>query len=141
MAIVFVSPKKKQILFFSLIIGFFLVLLFTIILFVFLLKPEAMPIEKVFKKPNINIDFSILDSDQLKNLNQLEAIEYVFIYNAIAELGKTVSGKITAVSEASAISKLEEIKLSNIELKRESLGRENPFNIYYQQNIVTPVKK
>ena len=70
MAIVFVSPKKKQILFFSLIAGFFLLLLLTIILFVFLMKPEAMPAEKVFKKPNINIDFSILDSERLKELNQ-----------------------------------------------------------------------
>ncbi|KKP32965.1 MAG: hypothetical protein A2312_02410 [Candidatus Staskawiczbacteria bacterium RIFOXYB2_FULL_32_9] len=141
MAIVFVSPKKKQILFFSLIAGFFLLLLLTIILFVFLMKPEAMPAEKVFKKPNINIDFSILDSERLKELNQLEAIEYVFTYNAMSELDKIVSGKITAVSESAAVIKLEEIKLSSIELKRESLGRENPFNIYYQQVIAPPLKK
>jgi hypothetical protein len=141
MAIVFVSPKKKQILFFSLIAGFFLLLLLTIILFVFLMKPEPIPAEKVFKKPNINIDFSILDSEQLKNLNQLDPIEYVFTYNAMSELGKTVSGRITAVSDVAAIKKLEEIKLSSIEVKRESLGRENPFNIYYQQVVVPPVKK
>jgi uncharacterized SAM-binding protein YcdF (DUF218 family) len=141
MAIVFVSPKKKQILFFSLIVGFFLILLFTVILFVFLMKPEAIPQEKVFKKPNINIDFSILDSQQLKNLNQLDPIEYVFTYKAMSEEGSAVSGRITAVSEASAIAKLEQINLSSIELKKESLGRENPFNIYYEQVILPPAKK
>ena len=59
----------------------------------------------------------------------------------MSELDKIVSGKITDVSESAAVIKLEEIKLSSIELKRESLGRENPFNIYYQQVIAPPLKK
>ena len=136
MAIVFVSPKKKQITFFVSIGGFFLFILILIALIVFLSKPAVVSEGEIFKKPNININLSVLDSNELKSLFPLDPVQYVFFYQANTEKGKSASGKITATDEDDAKAKLTDMKLSNIEVQKELTGRDNPFDVYYQTTIV-----
>lgn len=136
MAIVFVSPKRKQLSFFAMIASIFVLILIIIIFIVFLIKPKPISDTKVFKKPDIKINFLVLDSEELKNLNVLDPIEYQFKYTALTKLGEDVFGKITAVSEQEAKNKLEKNELTGIELEIEEIGRDNPFNIYYQSSII-----
>jgi hypothetical protein len=140
MAIIFVSPKKKQVTLLIMIIGFFAIALIAIFLIIFLLKPEAVLQDNVFQKPNIKIDFAVLDSDQLKSLVQLSQIEYQFIYSAVTELGKEVTGKVVAISIEQAEEKLKSDKLVNIKLELEKSGRENPFNVYYETTTTKSTK-
>lgn len=138
MAIVFVSPRKKQITFFTLIAGFFVLAIIIIALIVFFSKPVVVSEDQVFKKPNISINFSVLDSDELKKLALLDPIQHNYIYSAVTEAGKSVEGKISAVSEDDAKTKLTEMKLSSIVLQKDPIGRKEPFDVYYQQqNIKT----
>lgn len=139
MAIVFVSPRKKQITLIIIIASIFAVFLIGIFLVIFLFGSSNESNQIVFKKPNIKIDFSVLDSDQLKNLIALDPIEYVFIYNAIDSAGKNITGKITAVSQDAAQAKLQALKYNVGTLEIEKNGRENPFDSYYQ--VIQNTKK
>jgi len=132
MAIVFISPKRKQkTLFFSLIavISLFLII---IVLKIFLIKPKSIPPELVFKPPRIDINFKILKSEQVKNLEVFEGIKKKFNYRGRAETGEIQSGEIITVSQEKALEILEKRGLSQIELEEVEieLGRENPFIIY-----------
>ena len=130
MAIVFISPKKRQkTLFFSLI-GAVLLVLIIIALRIFLIKPKAIPLERVFKPPKIEINYDILKSARVKNLEIFEGIEKEFNYQGTTETGEIQSGKIKAISEEKALEILEELGLSKIILTELEIGRENPFRIY-----------
>lgn len=132
MAIVFVSPRKRQITFFASIAVFFLFVVIIISLIVFLSKPTVVLEDQVFKKPNIALNLSVLDSNELKALILIDQVQYDFIYEAITDKGKSITGKISALSEDDAISKLEAMKFTNIKASQEPVGRDNPFSIYYQ---------
>jgi hypothetical protein len=104
-------------------------------LIVFLSKPVAISENQVFKKPNISVNFSVLESDQLKALIPMDPIQYDFTYKATTEAGKEITGKISAISQEAAVAKLTEMKLSDITAEKDAIGRENPFGAYYQAII------
>ena len=81
MAVVFISPKQRQKMFFMGITVMFLLFLIIISLGVFLSKPSEVSSVLVFNKPKVNIDMSIFDSDQFKNLQPFTEMETQYSYN------------------------------------------------------------
>lgn len=131
MAIVFISPKQKQKTIIFGIVGIISLVLVIIGLMVFLKKPETVPPEQVFKAPKIEINFEILESDKLKNLEDFEGLKNEFNYQATTKDGELQPGKILAVSRKQAIKSLEDLGFSDIVLEEGiEVGRENPFVIY-----------
>ena len=137
MAVVFISPKQRQKMFFMGITIMFLLFLAVISLGVFLSKPKEVSFGLVFNKPKVNIDMKVFDSDQFKNLQQFSQIEIQYSYKALTKDGKQKTGFISAVSIDQAKEMLEGLGLTVSELKEAEIGRDNPFTPYYQQ-IVLP---
>lgn len=136
MAVVFISPKHKQKMFFMGITASFIILLTLISLWIFLSKPSAPPAELVFNKPKVSIDLKILDTEQFKKIEHFQKIPLQFKYTASTANGQTTSGFVSAVSEEEAKQILENAKLKVGDLKQTDIGRDNPFIPYYQ--IVAP---
>jgi len=131
MAIVFVSPAHRQKMFFWGIAIAFLMVLVIIALFVFLQKPKAVPVELVFQKPKIEIDFKVLEAQQKGVSEIFLGKELEFGYQATSEQGTVLSGKVSAPTEEEALKILEAKKYTNITLQKPAMGRENPFVPYY----------
>ncbi len=137
MAIVFISPRKKQkILIFS-TIGLISLILISIGLGVFLIKPKIIPPEQVFIPPEIEINFGIFESDQLKNLELFGKIETEFNYQGSTKTGEIQSGRILASSQEKAIELLEQFGLFEIILEEMPIGRINPF-VFYEIPPLSP---
>lgn len=138
MAIVFVSPKEKQKVFILGIGGIFFLILIIIGLGVFLARPKEVSTEEVFQAPKIEINFDILKSDKVKNLEFLPVLENEYNYKAQTAKGEPKSGRIAAYSQEEAKQILAGLGLSNITLEGIKIGRDNPFTPYYE--VKPPVK-
>ncbi len=134
MAIVFVSPKQRQKMFFLGITVLFLLFLLIIGTFIFFSKPKPIPIEQVFIKPNIKINFGILDSEQVKKSLFMERVQKEFTYKSVTNKGEPKLGSIFASSIEDAKKILEDSGLLSIVLEEALMGRENPFTPYYGVN-------
>ena len=130
MAIVFISPKKRKKTLTLVLIGLVCFVLIIISLRIFLIKPRAIPPGIVFTPPEIEINFEILKSDLVKNLELFAGLKKEFSYQGETKEGEIQSGKILAVSQEEALKFLEEFGLSEIELTEMEVGRENPFLPY-----------
>jgi hypothetical protein len=141
MAVVFISPKKRQKTFFMWISGGFVLLLIFISLAVFLSKPPEVQPELVFNKPKVTIDFSILDSEKFKNLEPLMEMLSQYRYTATTSKGKPVEGVVsaTSVEDAKRIIESRSLLVSNI--KEVQIGRDNPFSPYYVSTLPAAPKK
>lgn len=137
MAIVFVSPKQRQKMFFSGITILFLLILSVIVTVVFFSKPKLAPVEQVFIKPKIEINFAILDLEQVKGSLLMERVQKEFTYLAQTSKGEQKSGSIFAASIEEARKILEDSELFSITLEEVLIGRENPFTPYYTLSIPT----
>ena len=131
MAIVFVSPKQRQKVFFAGITILFLLILLVIGTVVFFSKPKPAPSEQVFVKPDIKIDFAVLDFEQVKKSSLMERVQKEFVYSAITDKGGQKSGNIFAATMEDAQKTLEGTGLVSVVLEEVSIGRENPFTPYY----------
>jgi hypothetical protein len=132
MAVVFISPKKKQRVFFIGITATFLLVLVSITFFVFMSQPQQVAQELGFNKRKVNINFNALDSDQFKELLPFNEMQRQFTYTAENENGDVESGFISAISIEEARKILESIDLIIQDIKEAEIGRENPFTPYYQ---------
>ena len=132
MAVVFISPKKKQRVFFIGITAVFLLILVSITFFVFMAQPQQVAQELVFNKPKVNINFKVLDSDKFKELLPFNEMQRQFAYTAENENGAVESGFISAISIGEARKILESIDLTVQDIKEAEIGRENPFSPYYE---------
>ena len=130
MAVVFISPKQRQKMFFMGITAMFLLFLIIISLGVFLSGPKEVPQVLVFNKPKVSIDMSIFDSAQFKDLQPFIPMEIQFSYKATS-VGRPVVGFISAISQEKAIEILEDRGLTVTEIREAEIGRENPFTPYY----------
>jgi len=135
MAIVFISPKQRQKTLIFGIIGLVSLFLIVIGLVVFLKKPKTIPSERVFKAPKIEINFGVLESDKIKDLEAFGEIKDEFNYQARTGEGDIQLGIVLAVSREEAIKSLEDLGFSDIVLEEKEIGRENPF-VHYE--IITP---
>jgi len=131
MAIVFISPREKQKMFIFGIVGLFFIVLILIGLMVFLAKPKKATVEQFFNAPEIGINFDILDSDVIKNLELFPEIKKEFNYTARTSKKIVKSGVITASSQEEAIQSLTTLGLLDIVLEEIEGGRDNPFTPYY----------
>lgn len=135
MAVVFISPKERQKVFFlGITIGFAVIVIFVSLL-VFLAGPKKVEPVLVFNKPKVNIDMHIFDTDQFKNLYPFSDILVQYEYIALTEDGKEITGFISAASEEDARKLLEEVLgeagMTISDIKEAEIGRDNPFVPYY----------
>lgn len=145
MAILFTSPKKRRRIFLWSITLLLILLLFMISLIIF--PPQfrnelqsTVP-EGVFDMLNTKINFNIMDSNQVKNLDPFEDVETEFTYIAQDKDGKQITGRISAVSKIKAESILEEMGFKVFSLQESDIGRNEPFIPYYQPTTKTTTKK
>lgn len=131
MAVVFISPKQRQRMFFMGIAVIFLLFLLVVSLGVFLSKPNEVLPELVFNKPKVNINMDVFDSEQFKNLQPFIEMKTQYSYKARTRNNKLQSGFISAVSIEQAKDILEGMGLTVLELEEAEIGRENPFTPYY----------
>ena len=130
MAVVFISPKKTQKTFLMGVIALLVIFLVFISFIVFFSQPSQVSSEKVFNKSKINIDMTVLDSEQFKNLIPFKEIPLQFYYEALNQKNKVVTGVVSAVSEQEAIKILEGNGLDVGLIKEVEAGRDNPFSPY-----------
>jgi predicted tellurium resistance membrane protein TerC len=131
MAVVFISPKQRQKVFFMGITIAFLLFLIIISLTVFLSGPKDVSPVLVFNKPKVNIDMSVFDSEQFKNLQPFDQMQIQYAYKATTKDKKQVSDFVSADSEEHAKTILEGMGLTVTDLKPVEIGRDNPFTPYY----------
>lgn len=135
MAVVFISPKHRQKMFFMGITASLVLFLLFISLWVFLSKPTGSSSQLVLNKPKVTINLNILESEQFKNLQHFQKIPLQFSYIALDGNGKTIKGYISATSEEEAAGMLKAQGLTAGELKEVGIGRDNPFVPYYQSAV------
>ena len=135
MAVVFISPKRRQKVFFMAITAVFSLLLIIIASIVFFSQPKPSESQLVFNKPKVNINFGIFDTEDFKNLKNFGEMDLQFTYTAATKDGKKTQGLITAVSLDEARKLLESMSLSIISIQEAEIGRENPFIPYYTETV------
>jgi len=140
MAIVFISPKRRQKMFFIGITVMFLFLLSLMSLGVFFSKPKEVSTVLVFNKPKVDINMKVFESDQFKNLQPFSQMQIQYKYTAIAKDKKPTEGYISSLSMEQAKTELEKQGLTGVIVKEEGIGRNNPFASYYQV-IATPLNQ
>ena len=131
MAIVFVSPKQRQKMFFLGITILFLLFLSIIGTVVFFSKPKSTPVEQAFIKPKIKINFEVLDLEQVKGSLLMGRIQKEFAYQSVTDKGEEKTGSIFAATTEEAKKILEDSGLISVTLEEVGIGRENPFTPYY----------
>lgn len=135
MAIVFVSPKQRQKMFFLGITILFLLVLSIIGTFVFFSKPKYTAAEVAFIKPKIKINFEVLDLEKVKGSLLMGRIEKEFAYLAITDEGEEATGSIFVATRGDAKKILEDSGLIVATLEEVEIGRENPFTPYYMFSV------
>lgn len=130
MAVVFISPKQRQNMFFAGITAIFLLLVLVISFLVFLSRPKAVPPELVFNKPKVDVNIKIFETEQFKNLQTFSGLQIQYTYKATTAANKSQQGTISAVSQQEALITLTNMGLTVTELKEMQIGRENPFEPY-----------
>jgi predicted tellurium resistance membrane protein TerC len=135
MAVVFISPKQRQKVFFVGITAVFLLFLLVISLGVFLSKPKEDSYVLVFNKPKVSIDMSVFDSEQFKNLQLFPEMEIQYSYKALDKNNQPTAGFISATSQDGAVASLKAAGLSVSDIRETGIGRDNPFIPYYQQDV------
>ena len=138
MAVVFISPKKRQQTFFMIITAMFLLILVSISLGVILSKPKEVSQTVVFNKSKVEVNMGIFDLDQFKNLQPFTKMESQYSYIATTKANIVKSGFITAPSIDKAGEILKGMGLSVSTIKEVEIGRDNPFSPYYQV-VAVPV--
>lgn len=140
MAVVFISPKQRQKVFFMGITIIFLLFLIAVAFVVFLSKPKEASQTLVFNKPKVSINLKVFESEQFKNLQPFEEMQMQFSYSAVTKQGKQVTGFISAVSLSDAQKILEGMGFSALSVEEAEIGRDNPFTPYYQEEAVAPAE-
>jgi len=131
MAVVFISPKQRQKVFFMGITVVFLLILIFISFGVFLYNPSEVSTALVFNRPKVNVDMAVFDSDSFKNLQPFTEMQIQYSYKATTKTNQQESGFISATSIDEARKILTDEGLTVIEVKEVEVGRDNPFTPYY----------
>ena len=139
MAVVFISPKQRQKMFFIGITVMFLLFLAVISFGVFLYEPKKVSPMLTFNKPKVNIDMKVFDSDQFKNLQPFVGMSTQYSYKAFTKNNKIETGFISSSSADQARKTLEGKGLNVSEIKEVIVGRDNPFVSYYP-SVAPPTK-
>ena len=134
MAIVLISPKKRQRTFFWGLISLATVVLIAVASFIFVPSLKnitiKIPDSQTYVTPDIKLNLSIIDSQQVKNLQLFEDIETEFSYTAQDNNGKQAVGKISAMDKDAARKSLEQMGFTIVSLQETNAGRSDPFVPY-----------
>jgi len=136
MAVVFISPQKRQQMFLIGIISAFALFVTIVALLVFLSQPEKVAPELVFNKPKVSINFESFTSDQFKNLQPFVEMQTQFDYSALTKDNNQVDGSIFAANIDEAKKNLQDMGLTITDIKQAEVGRLNPFAPYYQSAVI-----
>ncbi len=131
MAVVFISPKKRQRMFFLVITLMFVLFLVFVFLGVIFSAPKEVPPIVVLNTSKVNIDMTIFDSVKFKNLQAFPEMGDQYRYKATARNKTVQEGFIAADSATSAVQILQKMGFTNPSLQKVEAGRENPFIKYY----------
>lgn len=141
MAILFTLKKRKEKVFLWSVIILLALALFSISLFVFPPQVENALLnseKEVSDRSDIKIDLSIIDLEQVKNLEPfLDNAETEFNFIAKDKNGKQMTGNILAPNKDEAIRILKEKGFDVSSIKESNLGKNEPFVPYYQTIEVT----
>src|ERR1043166_4170646 len=119
MAIVFISAKDNQKVFFGGITALmiaFLVIVFSVVLLPEIISKNTAP-KVIPPDATITVDLSKADSPEVKNLTPFSGVQTQFSYIAQDASGKTIGGTIMAADETSAKSSLKDMGLTVISLQ------------------------
>ncbi|MDO8530203.1 MAG: hypothetical protein Q7S10_02245 [bacterium] len=138
MAIIFVSPKRKQKAFTWSITAALILFLFIISLMIFppQFKNKLLNIssqEGAVVIPTVKIDFTTINSERVQGLEPFELVETEFDYIGEDQAGQKISGKISAQSLQLAKEALEATGLKVLSLTEANIGRNEPFIPYYSK--------
>ncbi len=140
MAVVFISPKQRQKMFFMGISGIALLFMGAVAIGVFFAPEKQVDQSVVFNEPKISVNTKIFDSDKFKNLVPFSDMEFQYSYTGVDANKKPFSGYISATSPDEAASKLTSQGYSNLNINQVQLGRDNPFAPYYARQIAPATK-
>lgn len=134
MAIVFISPKKKQRVFFwgitMSLVSFVIIISVIVVMPELLNKTQIIPAGISYDKPFITINLDAVDSLQVKNLEPFVSLETEFAYNVKDQHGKQTAGNISAATKDDAQKLLEGAGFSVLSLQEVMAGRSDPFTSY-----------
>jgi len=135
MAIVFISAQKKQKVFFILITGALFLALIAISFYAFFpeikSKFSALPDQQALEIPEVKVNFSIIDSKRVADLELFIPEGAEFTYTAKDNNQKNVSGKMFAKDKEEARQTLESRGLEIVTLEELTPGKSDPFVSYY----------
>lgn len=134
MAIVFISPQKKQRMFFITIATLFVMVLFILSLITFIPKIEDklknIPENGALNIPDVKINFGTVDSEKVRNMELIREVEREFNYTVQGKDGKQISGRILAPDANGAQKSLEIMGFKILTIEEAVAGRSNPFAPY-----------
>jgi len=138
MAITFKSSKAKQkavtvlvvVVLVVCLVGFALIVLLPE--FLYNNQTVSTTIGQIFSfgKPDISLNFSVVDSPEVANLQPFVVMETEFTYVVINRVGKKITGTISAVSIDDATALLEKSGYIVVSVSQMATGRSNPFISY-----------
>lgn len=135
MAIVFKQLKKAQKIFFWNIIAAMFLILFIVSLIVFppgFKRGPEIIFEELTPKPDIKINFSVIDSDKVKELESFKGAQKEFNYVVKDKNGRQLRGSISAKNQSEAEATLKDSGLEVLILQEKELpGKSQPFTPYY----------
>jgi hypothetical protein len=130
MAIVFISPKKRQKAFFIAISA--ILVLFFILFSISIIpsEPKKVSPKIILNKTNIEINTSIFNQDKFKKLQPFSDMKKQFSYRANTKNKKLEEGVISAESADEVREVVEGFGWSVLSIKEIEVGREDPFSSY-----------
>jgi uncharacterized protein YpmB len=139
MAIVFVSPREQENKFLKIILIALTVLAVVVVLLYLFLKfkneIQGISSNATPGNANISIDFTVLDSPEVKNLEPFNDVTKEFSYTGTNKAGKIVKGSVFAKDQDTAQADLTSQGITTTNLQEATVGRNEPFTAYY------PIKK
>lgn len=134
MAIVFISPRAKRKTFIraaAILMFFILMIAVVVILFIASLNRKQAGLSPVPPAmSDVSINFNIIDSTAVSNLEPFLGLEMEFAYVVEDNDGKQVTGNISAVSQEAARDLLGGAGFKVISIQEMQIGRTEPFMAY-----------
>lgn len=130
MAVVFISPKKRQKKFFIAITAMLILFLTFFAISIIPAKPKTVSPKIVLNKANIEINTSIFNQDKFKRLKPFSEMKKQFSYVATGKNKKIEKGVVSAESIKEAREIIEQSGWEVESIKEVNLGRNNPFSPY-----------
>ncbi len=132
MAVVFISPKKRQRTFLMMVALASVALFVIIFVGIIFSKPQEAEPTLIFNSAKVNINTSMFGSEIFQTLQPFPSMDYQYAYKATTKSKQLRSGFVSAESSSAAKAILEDKGLTVTSLELLEIGRDNPFVPYYE---------